>query len=92
MTNHETPQTGFEERQAEVLSELKMNKTYELTKDELKWGARMAWRNAPRCPARIIWKKQQVFDARNIDDLRACLRQFLSTWTTVTMEETFGQQ
>ena len=28
----------------------------------------MAWRNAPRCPARIIWKKLQVFDQRHIDN------------------------
>ena len=39
-----------------------------MTKDELKWGARMAWRNAPRCPARAIWKKLTVFDQRHIDD------------------------
>ena len=22
----------------------------------------MAWRNAPRCPARIVWKRLTVFD------------------------------
>merc|ERR550517_923170 len=44
-----------------------MNGTYELTHDETEWGARMAWRNAPRCPARIIWKKLRVFDKRHID-------------------------
>ena len=39
-----------------------------MTHDELVWGARMAWRNAPRCPARVIWKKLTVFDKRHIDD------------------------
>ena len=39
-----------------------------MTSDELVWGARMAWRNAPRCPARVIWKKLTVFDKRHIDD------------------------
>ena len=42
--------------------------TYKLTHDELVWGARMAWRNAPRCPARVIWKNLTVFDKRHIDD------------------------
>ena len=42
-------------------------KTYEFTHDELVWGARMAWRNAPRCPARVIWKNLTVFDKRHID-------------------------
>ena len=28
----------------------------------------MAWRNAPRCPARVIWKKLHVFDKRHIDN------------------------
>ena len=38
-----------------------------MTRDELVWGARMAWRNASRCPARSIWKKLTVFDKRHID-------------------------
>ena len=40
----------------------RVNQTYSLTADELVWGARMAWRNAPRCPARVVWKKLTVFD------------------------------
>ena len=39
-----------------------VSQTYSLTGDELVWGARMAWRNAPRCPARVVWKKLTVFD------------------------------
>ena len=42
-------------------------RTYTMTRDELVWGARMAWRNASRCPARSIWKKLTVFDKRHID-------------------------
>ena len=38
-----------------------------MTHDELVWGARMAWRNAARCPARVIWKNLTVFDKRHID-------------------------
>ncbi|XP_068011019.1 nitric oxide synthase, inducible [Melanerpes formicivorus] len=38
--------------------------TYQLTKDELIFAAKQAWRNAPRCIGRIQWSNLQVFDAR----------------------------
>ncbi|XP_042876798.1 nitric oxide synthase, salivary gland-like [Penaeus japonicus] len=40
--------------------------TYDLTFDELVFGAKLAWRNAPRCIGRMQWKRLQVFDARHI--------------------------
>ncbi|CAL4108294.1 unnamed protein product, partial [Meganyctiphanes norvegica] len=40
--------------------------TYELTQTELVYGAKLAWRNAPRCIGRIQWSKLQVFDARYV--------------------------
>ena len=46
---------------------LRDHQTYTMTHDELVWGARMAWRNAARCPARVIWKNLTVFDKRHID-------------------------
>ena len=64
--NHEPPLMPLEERQAEVKNALEVNGYYKLTKDELVWGARTAWRNAPRCPARVIWKKLIVFDCRQL--------------------------
>ncbi len=39
---------------------------YELTTDELIFGAKTAWRNASRCIGRINWSKMQVFDARSV--------------------------
>ena len=48
VSNHEIPEKTLQERQAEVLADLKNKKTYELKTDELTWGARTAWRNAPR--------------------------------------------
>ncbi|XP_045171466.2 nitric oxide synthase, brain-like [Mercenaria mercenaria] len=44
--------------------------TYELTTPELTFGAKTAWRNAPRCIGRIQWSKLQVFDARHITTAR----------------------
>jgi len=34
--------------------------TYDLTMGELVFGAKTAWRNAPRCIGRIQWNKLQV--------------------------------
>lgn len=66
--NHEEPELCKEERLREVRNQLKNVDSYTLTEDELIWGARTAWRNAPRCSARIIWKKLTVLDCRNITD------------------------
>ena len=64
--NHGPPEKGLEERLAEVLAELKRVGYYDLSEDELLWGARTAWRNADRCPARVVWKKLQVYDCRHM--------------------------
>ncbi|CAL4206720.1 unnamed protein product [Meganyctiphanes norvegica] len=40
--------------------------TYDLTCKELVFGAKLAWRNAPRCIGRIQWNNLQVFDARHV--------------------------
>ncbi|CAH1773785.1 unnamed protein product [Owenia fusiformis] len=37
---------------------------YEHTFDELQFGARTAWRNAPRCVNRIFWNELQLLDGR----------------------------
>ena len=68
LSNHEKPVKSHDERWVRVKSELKKKRYYDMTQDELTWAARTAWRNAPRCPARVIWKKLQVFDKRSIDD------------------------
>ena len=54
------------ERLKEVEEELRSGGFYELTRDELEWGARTAWRNADRCPARVVWRNLTVFDCRKI--------------------------
>ena len=68
LEHHERPAMGLEERQEEVRKALEEDGFYRLTKDELVWGARTAWRNAPRCPARVIWKNLIVFDCRQLSD------------------------
>ncbi|NXL89390.1 NOS2 protein, partial [Alectura lathami] len=48
-----------------VTKEIETTGTYHLTKDELIFAAKLAWRNAPRCIGRIQWSNLQVFDARD---------------------------
>ncbi|XP_078467746.1 nitric oxide synthase 1-like [Lampetra fluviatilis] len=55
----------YVERLMEVAQEVEKRGTYDLTRDELIYGAKTAWRNAARCIGRIQWSKLQLFDARN---------------------------
>ena len=64
---HDNPEISYSERLQEVLTTLDQTNSYCLTGDELVWGARTAWRNAPRCPARMIWKNLHVFDRREVN-------------------------
>ncbi|KAM8797256.1 nitric oxide synthase, inducible [Eudromia elegans] len=48
-----------------VSKEIETTGTYHLTKDELVFATKQAWRNAPRCIGRIQWSNLQVFDARD---------------------------
>ena len=44
----------------EVLNSIEETGSYELTLQELEFGAKTAWRNAPRCINRIIWNTLHV--------------------------------
>ncbi|XP_034166259.2 nitric oxide synthase, inducible-like [Pangasianodon hypophthalmus] len=48
----------------EVANEIDATGSYQLTTEELAFGAKQAWRNAPRCIGRIQWSNLQLFDAR----------------------------
>ncbi|XP_050984471.1 nitric oxide synthase 2b, inducible [Labeo rohita] len=51
-------------RLEEVAKEIEATGSYQLTTKELEFGAKQAWRNAPRCIGRIQWANLQLFDAR----------------------------
>ncbi|NXE54225.1 NOS2 protein, partial [Casuarius casuarius] len=53
-----------------VTKEIETTGTYHLTKDELIFATKQAWRNAPRCIGRIQWSNLQVFDARDCKTAR----------------------
>ncbi|XP_071093891.1 nitric oxide synthase-like isoform X1 [Haliotis cracherodii] len=61
---------SHQKRWAEVVASVEKSGTYDLTFAELTFGAKTAWRNAPRCIGRIQWSKLQVFDARHITTAR----------------------
>ena len=51
---------GHLKRMEEVMSSIESTGSYDLTLDELTFGAKTGWRNAPRCIGRIHWSKLQV--------------------------------
>ncbi|XP_067834486.1 nitric oxide synthase 1-like [Heptranchias perlo] len=53
------------QRLTEVERDIESTGTYQLTETELTFGAKLAWRNAPRCVGRIQWARLQLFDARD---------------------------
>ncbi|ESO82408.1 hypothetical protein LOTGIDRAFT_197993 [Lottia gigantea] len=61
---------SHQKRWQEITTAIESTGTYELTTSELTFGAKTAWRNAPRCIGRIQWTKLQVFDARHITTAR----------------------
>ncbi|CAC5400378.1 NOS1 [Mytilus coruscus] len=58
------------ERWTEVKNSIENTGTYHLTLKELIFGAKQAWRNAPRCIGRIQWSNLQIFDARDVRTAR----------------------
>ncbi|OBZ17007.1 nitric oxide synthase oxygenase [Bacillus sp. FJAT-26390] len=61
----------------EVLEQIEQTGAYTHTYEELKHGAKMAWRNNNRCIGRLFWQTLEVFDARDVrDELGAAERIF----------------
>ena len=44
----------------EIVASIETTNLHEFNVDELNFGCRTAWRNAPRCPGRIFWPKLDV--------------------------------
>lgn len=53
-------------RRAQVRAEIARTGTYQQTREELALGARMAWRNAPKCIGRFYWQSLAVRDCRHV--------------------------
>jgi nitric-oxide synthase, bacterial len=50
----------------QVAASLTAEGSYWHTDDELTWGARIAWRNTPRCVGKFYWKALAVRDMRHL--------------------------
>jgi nitric oxide synthase oxygenase domain/subunit len=50
----------------EVLRQIGSSGTYAHTIEELTWGAKVAWRNTPRCLGKFYWSALQLIDARHL--------------------------
>ena len=50
----------YQARLNEIRGEIEEKGSYEHTYEEIVFGARMAWRNAPRCVNRIVWRQLEV--------------------------------
>ncbi|XP_063680037.1 nitric oxide synthase, inducible-like [Bolinopsis microptera] len=64
-TENSTPVQEQHVRVSEVLVSLELTGGYEHTINELSWATKTAWRNAPRCVGRDIWKTLRVADERS---------------------------
>nr|XP_045593481.1 nitric oxide synthase, salivary gland-like isoform X1 [Procambarus clarkii]XP_045593482.1 nitric oxide synthase, salivary gland-like isoform X2 [Procambarus clarkii] len=53
-------------RWREVEASVRARGTYRLNTQEMEYGTKLAWRNAPRCIGRINWTRLEVFDARDV--------------------------
>ncbi|MCS7464581.1 nitric oxide synthase oxygenase [Paenibacillus doosanensis] len=60
-------QETAERRIAEIADSLERTGTYRQTAEELKYGARLAWRNNSRCIGRLFWPSLELFDARHLE-------------------------
>jgi len=58
---------AIEPRLDEIRAAIDETGHYEHTTEELEHGARMAWRNSPRCIGRLFWQSLTVRDRRDVD-------------------------
>jgi nitric-oxide synthase len=68
------------ERLAQVRREIGASGLYWQTPEELSWGAKLAWRNTPRCLGKFYWKALTVRDMRHLttaDEVFAALVEHL---------------
>ena len=59
-------ENDFDAHWSEISEEIKENGTYQLTEDELTFGAKTSWRNAARCSGRSLWNSLVLRDCRYV--------------------------
>lgn len=71
-------------RWSEIAREVRMTGFYTHTNEELDHGAKLAWRNAPKCIGRISWKSLIVRDCRHVTDADSIYGECLQHLRTAT--------
>ncbi len=62
------PDARIHKRWSEITHEIRATGAYTHTFEEIEYGAKLAWRNAPKCIGRISWKNLIVRDRRHVTD------------------------
>lgn len=60
------PELNVEKRFEVVRDELQRHGQWQLSNQELRYGARLAWRQAERCVGRLYWQGLELFDRRSL--------------------------
>jgi len=76
-------------RVEEVAREIDATGSYQLTTKELEFGAKQAWRNAPRCIGRIQWANLQVV---SLVWTKTCIICVMVYWSSIYMIVCFSVQ
>lgn len=64
--SEDAPTMPLRRRLRQVKAEIERTGTYVQTEAELVFGARVAWRNAPKCIGRLYWSGLRVRDRRGV--------------------------
>ncbi|WP_282935903.1 nitric oxide synthase oxygenase [Paenibacillus sp. RC67] len=56
-----------ERRIKDITESISLTGTYSHTIDELRFGAKWAWRNNSRCIGRLFWSSLEIFDQRDLE-------------------------
>lgn len=59
-------QTYIDSRWQEIEQDILLHNSYELTQEELAYGAKVAWRNSNKCIGRLFWQTMHVHDRRHL--------------------------
>lgn len=63
---NELNSTGHGLRMSQIKDQILKDGTYDLTSEEILFGAKTAWRNSARCIGRANWNKIKLFDCRHV--------------------------
>lgn len=71
------PEEQKKRRLEQIAQEITEQGSYFLSKEELQYGAKLAWRNSNKCIGRLFWKSLYVNDHRHLDNEEAIFQSLL---------------